>query len=485
MSKSDNVRVRIAPSPTGYLHVGTARAALYNWIFARKNKGTFILRIEDTDIARSSQEMVKSILDGLLWLGLKWDEGPIYQSNRMEMYKEYVDKLIKEGLAYYCYCTPEELAERREKAKKEKKDLRYDRRCLHLTENEKKKFEEQNRKKAVRFLVPKGETCFDDIVHGEIKKENSEIEDFVIMKSDGTPTYNLAVVVDDYKMGISHIIRGDDHISNTPKQILLYEALNLEPPEFAHLPLVLGKDKSKLSKRHGAISVTEFREKGFLPDAMFNFLSLLGWNPGDDREIISREKIIQNFSLKKVKGANAVFDMQKLEWMNGVYIKNLNDEELLKKICPFLEKEEWFDNTLISEKKYLLLKLVHLLKGRMRRLTDFVKYSSYFFIEVTEYEEAGVRKHFKKKTADYLGFLIERINKENNFTKERLEDIFRNLAEKLDIKPAKLIHPVRLAVTGMTVGFGLFEILEIVGKETVIKRLTKAIKYIKLKYNMN
>ena len=477
------VRVRIAPSPTGYLHLGTARAALYNWLFARKNNGKFILRIEDTDIARSSKEMVTSILDGLSWLGLDWDEGPFFQSDRLDMYKEYANKLFEEGKAYYCYCTPQELLERREKAKSEKRDIKYDRHCLNLNEKERKRYEDEKRPRALRFLVPKGETSFNDIIHSVIKRDNREIEDFVIMKSDGTPTYNLAVVIDDYEMGITHIIRGEDHISNTPKQILLYRALNLTSPKFAHLPLILGEDRSKLSKRHGAVSVTQYRDDGFLPEALFNFLALLGWSPGGGREIMSSEEIIENFSLERINKRGAVFDIGKLEWMNGVYINSITNGELLDRVIPFLFKKGWVDKDFSKERREYLMRFVALMKKRMKKLTDFVLFGSYFFEEVKEYEEKGVKKHFKGDTPVYLEALVKILEETGDFTKENLENIFRTLAEKLGIKPAKLIHPVRLAVTGMTVGPGLFEILETLEKNLIIKRLTEAIKYIKISNN--
>ena len=480
-SEKKVVRVRIAPSPTGFLHVGTARAALYNWLFARKHNGTFILRIEDTDIARSSKEMVQSILDGLYWLGLDWDEGPYFQSERLEIYRSYADRLLKEGKAYYCYCTPEELAERRELAKREKRDLKYDRHCLGLSDEAKSKLEEEKRPKAIRFHVPEGYTSFQDIVHGEVKKSNEEIEDFIIMKSDGTPTYNLAVVVDDFEMGISHTIRGDDHIPNTPKQVLLYNTLNISPPRFAHLPLILGTDRSKLSKRHGAVSVTQYKDEGFLPEALFNFLSLLGWNPGDDKEIMTREEICDHFTLERISKTAAIFDVEKLEWMNGVYINKLCDEKLLDMIIPSLLEKGWVDRDFLENKREYLLGVVSVLKERMRKLKDFIRYSSYFFIDVEEYEPKGVKKHFRDDTPGHLKALIERLKETDDYSKENLENIFRNLAESLDIKAARLIHPVRLAVTGMTVGPGIFDILELLGKKSVIKRLTNTVEYIKLK----
>ncbi len=479
----NGVRVRIAPSPTGYLHLGTARAALYNWLFARNRKGKFILRIEDTDIARSSKEMVKSIIDGLSWLGIDWDEGPIFQSERLEVYRKYANKLHKEGKAYYCYCSPEELAERRETARKKKEDWKYDRRCLHLNNDTKEKYEKEGRPKALRFLVPEGTTSFLDIIHGEIKKKNDEIEDFVIFKSDGTPTYNLAVVVDDFEMEISHNIRGEDHIPNTPKQLMLCEALGLNPPAYAHLPLILGEDRSKLSKRHGAVSVTEYKGMGFLHEALFNFLALLGWSPGEDRELMSKKEIIENFNLDRISKKAAIFDIEKLEWMNGVYINEMNDDDLVQRVIPFLTKKGWLEQNTIDIRMDYVVRFVNVLKKRMRKLTDFVKYGSYFFEDVNEYEEKGVKKHFTKESINYIKAILNMFEKNDDFSKAYLEDVFRHLSEQLAVKPAKLIHPVRLAVTGMTVGPGLFELLEVLGKKIVINRLTKALKYIRISYN--
>ncbi len=468
------VKVRIAPSPTGFLHVGTARTALYNYLWAKKHNGTFVLRIEDTDKKRSSKEMVDIILDSLKWLGLEWDEGPYYQSERFDIYKEYAEKLLKEGKAYYCYCTPEELQERREKAIKEKKAWKYDRRCLHLTEEEKKKFEEEGRPKAIRFIVPEGETVFNDLVHGEIKRDHSQIEDFVILKSDGSAAYNFAVVIDDHEMGINTVIRGDDHISNTFKQILLYEALGWNTPQFAHLPLILAPDKSKLSKRHGAIAVTEYREMGYLPEAFVNFLALLGWSPKDDREILPLEEIIQLFDLKDISKRGAVFDTKKLLWMNSEYIRNMDDEELFDRVKPLWEKEgiEIKD----YDKEYLL-KAINLLKERARLLTDFVNSGMYFFKDPEEYEEKGIKKHFSKDKEDVikrLNILIERLNNVSEWKEETLENIYREIVEELDIKGGLIIHPTRLAITGLTVGPSLFILMEVLGKDRVLRRLTKA-----------
>jgi len=316
------VRVRFAPSPTGHLHIGSARTALFNWLFARKMGGVFILRIEDTDLRRNVDEAFSAILSAMDWLGLHRDEGPYYQSQRLKLYREAVEKLLEEGYAYPCYCLPEELEERRREALKRGEKPMYDRHCRELSAEERERLEREGRKPAIRFKVPlEGKTVFRDIIRGEIEFVNEEIEDFVIMRKDGIPTYNLACVVDDFHMQITHIIRGEDHISNTPKQILLYKALGYPLPQFAHLPMILGPDKSRLSKRHGATSINEYREQGFLPEAMLNFLALLGWSPGGNREIISREEMIEEFSLERVKRHPAIFNYDKLVWLNSHYMK--------------------------------------------------------------------------------------------------------------------------------------------------------------------
>ncbi len=467
------MRVRIAPSPTGYLHIGTARTALYNWLLARKHKGTFVLRIEDTDVERSSQEMVDVILESLKWLGLDWDEGPYFQSRRVEIYRRYAERLLKEGKAYCCYCTPEELKERREQAIREGRAWKYDRKCLYLSEEEKRKLEKEGRPRAIRFLVPPGKTEFNDLVHGKIEKNHEDIEDFVILKSDGMPTYNFAVVVDDHEMGITHVIRGDDHISNTPKQILIYRALGWEPPLFGHLPLILGEDRSKLSKRHGAVAVLQYKEDGFLPDALVNYLALLGWSPGDNREILSREELIELFSIERVSDRNAIFDRRKLLWMNGEYIKMKSEDELFNGVWEFLKKEELVKDEEKEEKRDYILGFIKLMKERCKTLKDFATLGYYFFRDDFELDPEGIRKHFYPGLKERMEKLLERFEKTEPFTVENIEQALRGLAEELGIKAKELIHPVRLICSGMTFGPGLFELLAHLGKERVIRRIKK------------
>ncbi|MGB2804225.1 MAG: glutamate--tRNA ligase, partial [Candidatus Zixiibacteriota bacterium] len=323
------IRVRMAPSPSGFLHVGTARTTIYNWLFARHHKGKFILRIEDTDPSRSSREMIDAILEALTWLGLNWDEGPFYQSQRTELYQKYAQQLLESGKGYFCFCTPQELEEKRKQAIALKADWKYDRTCLKLSAAEKEEKIKNGAPKAIRLLLPEGETSFSDLVYGEPRKENKELDDLIILRSDGTPTYNFACVVDDVDMRITHVIRGNDHIANTFKQVLIYNALGLTPPKFAHIPLILGKDKAKISKRHGAVSVMEYKEQGFLREAFVNYLALLGWSPKDDREILSTDQMIELFTLEGVNPSNPIFDQEKLEWMNGEYIRASDDQRLL------------------------------------------------------------------------------------------------------------------------------------------------------------
>ncbi len=470
------VRVRIAPSPTGFLHIGTVRTALYNWLFARNRGGKFILRIEDTDLERSGPEMVEVIIDSLKWLGLDWDEGPYFQSQRMGVYQGYAQRLLASGNAYYCYCTEQELRERREQAIREKRDSKYDRRCLKLTPEERQNLGRMGKPKALRFLVPEGKTVVEDLVCGRVEKDNSEIEDLIIVRSDGRPTYNLACVVDDLEMGITHVIRGNDHLSNTFKQILMYRALGVPFPWFAHLPLGLGEDRSKISKRYGAVSVTEYRKMGFLPKALINYLALLGWSPGDDREIMSHEELVKAFSLARVRPTNPIFDLQKLEWMNSQYIKGLEEEDLLRLVLPFLQEKGWFRGELAGEKREWLMRVLLLLRERAHRLTDFVDLGNYFFSSEIEYDPQAVEEHLRspgiKRKIVLLG---ERLAELQDFSAENIEVALRTLAKELGVKAAELIHPLRVAATGRKGGPSLFHLLELLGKEKVLKRLENAL----------
>jgi nondiscriminating glutamyl-tRNA synthetase len=474
-----SVRVRIAPSPTGYLHVGTARAALYNWIYARQKKGIFLLRIEDTDFVRSSEDMSAKVLESLRWLGLEWDEGPYFQSERLKLYSEYVDRLKKTGATYYCYCTPEELATRKKAAMKEGRAWKYDRKCLHLSDDEKARLDSAGAPKAVRFRVPPGRTSFEDEVHGSVEKDNSDIEDFVVVRSDGVATYNFAVVVDDHDMAVTHVIRGDDHLSNTFKQVLLYDAMGLPKPQFCHLPLILAEDRSKLSKRHGSVSVLEFRDAGYLPEALVNFLALLGWSPGSGQEMLTREDLIREFSLDRVIKSGAVFDRTKLEWMNGQYINQMSGEELLEAVLPFLKQGAALEDAVLRERREWVKSVLILLKERARTLNDFVSLGEYFFRDDFQYDEKAVRKHLSDpEVGQRLKALKDAFSEARTFTQSETESILRRMADESGIKAAKLIHPLRVAVTGRQVGPGLFEVLELLGKEKVIERLDRGVSFL-------
>lgn len=455
------VRVRIAPSPTGSIHIGLVRSALYNWLFARHYKGKFILRIEDTDPTRSTKESLNEILEGFKWVGLQPDEGPYFQSQRFEVYRKYAKRLLKEGKAYYCYCSEERLEQERKKAEKEHKVWKYDRRCLNLSSEERERLEREKAPKVVRFLIPPKKVRFEDIIHGRIEKSPQDLEDFIILRRDGSPTYNFACAIDDAEMEITHVIRAVEHIANTPKQVLLYETLGFTPPKFAHLPLILGKDKKKLSKRHGAVSLLEYKKMGYLPEAIINYLALLGWSPGGDREVISIEEMIKSFSLERVHKANATFDERKLLWMNGEYMRMLPRERILKELKRFIEiKDERF------------LKLVDLLRVRTKTLKELCSMMEPYIKEEIEYDEEAVER-FIKGNEERLKWLYEEFTLLKDFTAPSLEKSLRYLALKKGIRPAELIHPIRVAVTGKSVGPPLFDALELIGRERTLKRLKR------------
>jgi glutamyl-tRNA synthetase len=468
-----SVRSRIAPSPTGYLHLGTARTALFNYLFARANKGKFLLRIEDTDLKRSSDSMVESIVRGLEWLSLVWDEDILFQSDHFEEYRDKAMELFDKGHAYWCYCTPAELKERKEKYLKSRKRWMYDRRCCRLSEEEKKIFEEEGRRKALRFFVPDGVTEFNDLIHGEIKRENSEIEDFVLLKADGSPTYNLAVVVDDNRMKISHILRGDDHISNTPKQILLYRAFDWKIPQFGHMPLILSKDKTKLSKRKDAVDIFDYKKEGFLPEGMINYLVLLGWSPKTEEEIFSLGELEERFKIDSISPTPAIFDHDKLEWLNGEWLRKLGAEEVAVRLENYL-KENGFE---VKDSNYLA-KVIQAMGNRVNKLKDFIEIGRYFFTDDFTYEEKGLEKHIYPGVEIRIKKLISKFDKLERFDEKNMEDALRELSEELGCKAGELIHPVRLGVSGMTFGPGLFELLGVLGKEKVIERLKKLVSYI-------
>jgi glutamyl-tRNA synthetase len=473
-------RVRFAPSPTGYLHVGGARTALFNWLYARRHGGVFVLRIEDTDVERSSADMVTGILEGLRWLGLDWDEGPeaggphapYFQSQRGHRHREAAARLVEQGRAYYCFCSPERLREEREKAEARGEAWQYDRTCLTLDPSRVAQLLADGAPKAVRFKVPAGKTAFEDAVKGRIEFDSANIEDFVIMRSDGHPLYHLSVVVDDVDMGITLVIRGDDHISNTPKHVLLFEALNAPVPRFAHVPLILGADKKRLSKRHGATSVTEYRNQGYLPAAMVNFLALLGWSPGDDRELMSKAELIESFTLEGISGGNAVFNTDKLDWMNGQYISRLTTAELTEMVRPLLA-ESRLDLHPVGGDPTKFGRLVELLRPRAKRLTDFVEQGAPLLREPAEYEPAAEKHLSVPGLAGHVEALIAALRAVEPFTETAVEEALRAVAAAQNIKAGALIHATRIALTGRTASPGLFEVIVLLGRETTLARLAR------------
>jgi glutamyl-tRNA synthetase len=477
------VRVRFAPSPTGYLHVGGARTALFNWLFARRHGGTFVLRIEDTDAERSSWEMVSGIVDGLRWLGLDWNEGPdiggphapYFQSQRLDKYRAMADRLVADGHAYYCYCSPETLKTKRDAAEAAGGGWMYDRTCRALTPEDIARLEAAGAPRAIRFLVPDGQTSFHDLVHGTIAFDNANVEDFVVLRSDRQPTYHLSVVVDDIDMGMTHVIRGDDHISNTPKQGLLYQAFGRPVPAFAHVPLILGTDKKRLSKRHGATSVTEYQRLGYLPDAMVNFLALLGWSPGDDRELLTKDELTHAFALEGISGGNAVFNPEKLEWMNQQYIMRLSADELARRLEPVLRDAGLWRDEFATSRRTWFLQLVELFKPRLKRLTTFPDDARPFLVEPLEFDEAAVKKHLiKQELAEPLSAYRRAIEQSESLGKDELEQALRRVAEDHRVKPGTLIHATRVAATGRAVSPGLFEVLELLGRDRTLARLAAA-----------
>lgn len=467
------VRVRFAPSPTGFLHIGAVRTCFFNWLYARSQGGTFILRIEDTDMDRSSQEMTDVILEGLRWLGLDWDEGPVFQSQRRSLYVRKADELIEKGYAYTCYCKPEETKERLKKTAGVADFWGYDRFCLRLSEKQRSRFESQGRAKAVRFLVPEKIIRYRDRIHGEISVDSKTIEDFVLLRNDGLPTYHLSVVVDDIASKITHVIRGDDHISNTPKQILLYQALGAKPPQFAHLPLILGPDKKKLSKRHGVTSVLEFRNQGYLPLAFLNFLAQISWSPGEER-IYSTQELIGKFRLNKVSKGSPVFDLKKLEWLNGRLISGMSSEELIPLVKNAFQLAGMWQEGFEGTRKAWFGKLVDLLKERSRTIKAFPGAAKPFLVEEIEYDRDGIEKHLMDdRLDDLLPLLIQDFKKLKDFSAQEIERVLRSRAEQEGVKAAVLIHALRMLVVGEPVSPGIFDVLELAGRAKIVKRMNE------------
>ena len=460
------VITRFPPSPTGYLHVGGARTALFNWFYARHTKGRFILRIEDTDTVRSTQASADSIFEALEWLGIDWDEGPYFQSQRFHIYAEYVQKLLDDGHAYYCTCSPEKLDAMRQHAMATGGKPKYDGTC-------REKNLPKSDKAVVRFRAPlTGTTVIHDVVKGDIVFQNTEQDDFIIQRSDGTPTYNFVVVVDDVTMGINTVIRGDDHVNNTPRQIMLYKALGAEIPVFGHLPMVLGKDKTRLSKRHGAMSVTAYRDMGFLPDAMINYLIRLGWSYGD-QEFFTREELIEKFSLDHIGKSAGVFDMDKLLSLNANHIKITPPHELTPHLLPFM-KAKGYD----AEAGKYLDQVIQTLNARCKTLDEMAEASRFYYVDIVSYEPAAADKFFKPEVVEPIRMLVQKMETAPEFNNQTLEAIFVSVMESTGLKLGKIAQPVRVALTGKTASPGIFEIMEILGKERVIARLKQAMSYI-------
>jgi glutamyl-tRNA synthetase len=477
------IRVRFAPSPTGYLHVGGARTALFNWLYARRHGGAFVLRIEDTDAERSSWEMVSGIVDGLRWLGLDWDEGPdvggphapYFQSQRLETYRAFAAQLVAAGHAYYCYCPPDILQQKRAAAEAAGGGWIYDRTCCGLTTEQVAENEARGLPRAVRFRVPAGTTRFTDLVHGPIEFPNTVIEDFVVLRSDAQPTYHLSVVVDDIDMRITHVVRGDDHISNTPKQVLLYGAFDAQPPAFAHVPLILGPDKKRLSKRHGATSVMEYHRLGYIAEGMVNFLALLGWSPGGDREVLTREELVERFALEGISGGNAVFNAEKLDWVNQQHMLRLSSEELLNRLEPLLRDAGVWRDEFAGDRRVWLTAVIDLVKTRAKRLDQVVFEARPLLDEPVIIDAAAAEKHLSKgELREPLESLATEFDALPSFTAAHLEPALRQTAEARGIKAGPLIHATRVAVTGRGNSPGLFEVLELIGKERVVSRVRAA-----------
>ncbi|MBD3331284.1 glutamate--tRNA ligase [candidate division GN15 bacterium] len=475
---STPVRVRIAPSPSGYLHVGTARTAIANLLFARHYEGAFVIRIEDTDKERSKAELIEPITDALKWLGIESDESLVYQSQRLNQYGQYAGKILDAGHAYRCFMTAEEIEAERKLARQEKRNPDYRTPSLSLSEDEIHERVAANVPHTIRLKIPNGETTFDDMVSGHLKKANVDLEDLVLARSDGTATYNLAVVVDDHEMGISHVIRGNDHITNTFKQVLIYRALEWEPPVFGHLPLILRPDKKKVSKRLGDKDVNEYQKEGILPEAMFNYLCLLGWSPKEDREVFTVPELIERFTEKNFNASNAVFDEEKLLAINKAHIMLKSDHELATLVAPLLVEADLTTKYWLETRWEYLRHVVGLLKERVTRLDDFPAQSGFFFQFDYTYDEKAAGKHFTPEAAEYLKKLYERFASLSRFDAESLEKTLSDLADELGVKRAKLIHPTRLAVSGVPVGPSLYHMLQVLDQRVVLERLEKAIEHI-------
>jgi glutamyl-tRNA synthetase len=472
-----SVRLRFAPSPTGYPHLGNIRTALFNWLFARHHGGKFILRIEDTDIARKMEGAVEVILDSLRWLGLDWDEGPYFQSQRLPIYRETAEKLLKEGHAYLCYCSPERLETMRQEQAKRKQPPKYDRLCRDLTQQESARLESTGITPVIRFRTPlDGETTFYDLIYGPVTFKHDTLDDFVLLKSDGYPTYHLANIVDDRWMTISHVLRAEEWLSSTPRHVLLYRALDWQPPQFAHLPMILGPDRAKLSKRHGATNISEYRKKGYLPDAMINFLALLGWSLDDRTELLSREELIKHFSLERVGKTAAIFNKDKLEWMNGVYLRKLGLGDFVQQALPFLDRdlpasvERPLDESYVSE-------VLFLIQERAKTLAEIPQLAEFFFLDQLQYDRSVLvgKKVQAQAAANAIALASKKLQEAATWDAVTLEGIVRPLATDLNLGTGELFSLLRVAVTGRTAAPPLFQTMAVLGKKRCLKRFDTAL----------
>jgi glutamyl-tRNA synthetase len=475
-------RLRFAPSPTGFLHVGGARTALFNWLFVKKYGGQFLLRVEDTDKARGTEASTRAIFEGLEWLGLTWDEEVVFQGANLERHRSDVQRLLDSGKAYRCFCTPAELDVQRKAAEERHEAFRYDRRCSNLTADEIARRVENGMPFAIRFRMPEGQTSWDDLVHGTITFANKDIGegDFIILRSDATPIYNLAVVSDDIAMGITLVMRGDDHISNTPKQILLYEALGAEIPQFAHLPMIHGLDGKKLSKRHGATAVGDYQHMGILPQAMLNFLALLGWSPGNDIEVMTVPQMIELFSTGGLSKNAAIFDTKKLEWMNGQHLGMMSAAELLPLVTQGIVAAGLAAESDLAQRREWLPVLIDLLKVRARTIDDIVRQAIPYLTDAVEYDPEAVAKQWKDRTAtaDILQATHDALAGAAEWTLESTEQALRGLADARGVAAGKIFQPLRVALTGLTASPGIFDVLVVLGKAGSLARIERAVRYL-------
>ena len=481
------LKVRFAPSPTGPFHIGGARSALFNWLVARHADGTFLVRIEDTDLKRSTKESEENIKDSLKWLGMNWDEGidvggphgPYRQTERLDLYKKEVQRLLDEGKAYYCYCSAEELEKSRKAQLDAGKTPIYDEHCRHLTEEEKARYEAEGRKPVVRLKVRKdGVFAFDDMVRGHVEFQAAGVGDFIIMKSDGIPVYNFAVVIDDAFMEVTHVIRAEEHLSNTPRQLAIYEALGYKPPKFGHISLILGEDHKKMSKRHGATSVTEYRNMGYLPEAVVNYLALLGWTPKGEQEIFTEEELIKQFSMKRVSSNDAVFDINKLNWINFQYMKKLDADQLYDLIVPFLVKAGYVDVAVSEEKKDWLKKVIWFMKDHIYFAGQAADELRFFFEDMPKITDEDVLAIMKAETSgQLLRAFIEDLKVLPSFDQDAIKKCFNACMKAQGIKGKAAYEPTRIALTGVTQGPGMFEMMELFGREKTMDRLEAALAY--------